>query len=185
MGVSVPRKEYECLMVERITLSMLPNERGHSYRYELAASWLEPRERVMDVACGIGYGAKIISDVVPVKYVGVDKIVPAQEFAGLGKFHAGVNLDEWVPDFKWDVSVCFETLEHVGNPQHLAAQVAKAKRLVIVSVPTRPTKHFNPYHLHDFTVDDVLELFDGHELLHLEDQPSELSHIFVFRGTNA
>jgi hypothetical protein len=109
--------------------------------------------------------------------------MPAPEFAGLGKFHAGVNLDEWVPDFGWDVSVCFETLEHLTNPQHLADQVAKAKRLVIVSVPTRPTKHFNHFHLHDFTVDDVLAMFEGSELLHLEDQPEELSHIFVFRGT--
>lgn len=169
-------------MVERITAGMVPSEHGHRYRYELAAGWLEPGERVLDVACGIGYGAKLMTDVTPVKYVGVDKIVPDQEFAGLGKFYAGVNLDEWVPDFEWDVSVCFETLEHVGNPEHLAKQVAKAKRLIIVSVPTRPTKHFNPYHLHDFTVDDVLDLFSGHEVLHLEDQPDELSHIFVFKG---
>ena len=167
-------------MFERITAEQIPDQPGHVYRYELAAGWLEPGERVLDVACGVGYGAKLMTDVVPVKYVGVDKIVPAQEFAGLGKFHAGVNLDEWLPKFEWDVSVCFETLEHVGNPQHLAAQVAKAKRLVIVSVPTRPTKHFNPYHLHDFTVDDVLSLFAGCKVLHLEDQPEELSHIFVF-----
>lgn len=171
-------------MVERITADMVSSEHGHRYRYGLAASWLEPGERVLDVACGIGYGAQIISDVVPVQYVGVDKVVPDRKFVTLGKFHSGVNLNVWVPDFGWDVSVCFETLEHVGNPQHLAAQVAKAKRLVIVSVPTRPTKHFNPYHLHDFTVEDVLALFDGHKLLHLEDQPEELSHIFVFGGAD-
>jgi 2-polyprenyl-3-methyl-5-hydroxy-6-metoxy-1,4-benzoquinol methylase len=167
-------------MFERITAEQVPDQPGHVYRYELAAGFVKPGERVLDVASGIGYGAKIISDAVPVKYVGVDKIVPAPEFAGLGKFHAGVNLDEWVPGFAWDVSVCFETLEHLENPQHLADQVAKAKRLVIVSVPTRPTKHFNKYHLHDFTVDDVLTMFAGCEVLHLEDQPEELSHIFVF-----
>ena len=172
-------------MFERISTEQVADQPGHVYRYELAASWLEPGERVLDVACGVGYGAKLISDIVPVKYVGVDKIVPAPEFARLGKFHAGVNLDEWVPGFAWDVSVCFETLEHLANPQHLADQVAKAKRLVIVSVPTRPTKHLNPFHLHDFTVDDVLTMFAGCELLHLEDQPEELSHIFVFRGTGA
>lgn len=185
MGVSVPRKEYECVMVERITAGMVPGSHGHRYRYGLAARWLEPGERVLDVACGIGYGAQIISDIVPVQYVGVDKVMPDREYVTLGKFRSGVNLDTWVPDFGWDVSVCFETLEHVGNPQHLATQVAKGKRLVIVSVPTRPTKHFNPYHLHDFTVDDVLALFAGHELLHVEDQPEELSHIFVFRGSGA
>ena len=170
-------------MFERITAEQVPDQPGHVYRYELAAGLMKPGERVLDVASGIGYGAKLMTDLVAVDYVGVDKITPAPEFAGLGKFHAGVNLDEWVPDFGWDVSVCFETLEHLTNPQHLADQVAKAKRLVIVSVPTRPTKHFNHFHLHDFTVDDVLEMFSGSELLHLEDQPEELSHIFVFRGT--
>jgi 2-polyprenyl-3-methyl-5-hydroxy-6-metoxy-1,4-benzoquinol methylase len=170
-------------MFERITAEQVPDQPGHVYRYELAAGLMKPGERVLDVASGIGYGAKLMTDLIAVDYVGVDKITPAPEFAGLGKFHAGVNLDEWVPDFGWDVSVCFETLEHLTNPQHLADQVAKAKRLVIVSVPTRPTKHFNHFHLHDFTVDDVLEMFSGSELLHLEDQPEELSHIFVFRGT--
>lgn len=172
-------------MFERITTEQVADQPGHVYRYELAASWLKPGERVLDVACGVGYGAKVLTDLVPVKYVGVDKIVPAPEFARLGKFHAGVNLDGWVPGFAWDVSVCFETLEHLANPQHLADQVAKAKRLMIVSVPTRPTKHLNPFHLHDFTVDDVLTMFAGCEVLHLEDQPEELSHIFVFRGTGA
>jgi 2-polyprenyl-3-methyl-5-hydroxy-6-metoxy-1,4-benzoquinol methylase len=171
-------------MFERITSEQIPDQRGHVYRYELAASFIKPGERVLDVASGIGYGAKLMTGLVALDYVGVDKITPEPEFAGLGKFHAGVNLDEWVPDFAWDVSVCFETLEHLANPQHLADQVAKAKRLVIVSVPTRPTKHSNPFHLHDFTVEDVLTMFAGSELLHLEDQPEELSHIFVFRGTD-
>ena len=80
-------------MFERISTEQVADQPGHVYRYELAASWLEPGERVLDVACGVGYGAKLISDIVPVKYVGVDKIVPAPEFARLGKFHAGVNLD--------------------------------------------------------------------------------------------
>jgi 2-polyprenyl-3-methyl-5-hydroxy-6-metoxy-1,4-benzoquinol methylase len=168
-------------MFERIQAEELETQAGHAYRYRLAAEWVEPGETVIDVACGVGYGAKILTEAKRMRYMGFDKIVPAQQFARFGKFHAGVDLNTWVPDFAWDVSVCFETLEHVEDPPHLADQVAKAKRLAIVSVPTRPTKHFNKFHLHDFTVDDVLGLFDGCEVLHLEDQPEELSHIFVFR----
>jgi len=169
-------------MFERITASQLPEQQGHIYRYELAARWIDPGERVLDVACGIGYGARVMADITHMKYVGVDKVTPAEDFAGLGEFHSGVDLNTWEPEFTWDVSVCFETLEHVENPQHLAQQIGKAQRLLIVSVPTRPTKHFNPYHLHDFTVDDILNMFADHELLHIEDQPEELSHIFVFGG---
>lgn len=172
-------------MVERITLGMLPAEHGHIERYRLASEWIEPGERVLDVASGIGYGASVMLESNDFEYFGADKIEPDNEFAHLGTFFSGVDLDSWEPDFEWDVTVCFETLEHVGNPKHLAKQVARAKRLLVVSVPTRPTKHFNPYHLHDFTVDDVLDLFAGHELLHLQDQPDELSHIFVFRSAHA
>jgi hypothetical protein len=43
----------------------------------------------------------------------------------------------------------------------------------------------NEYHLHDFTVDDVVAMFDKVELFYLEDQPEELSHIFVFRKPDA
>jgi 2-polyprenyl-3-methyl-5-hydroxy-6-metoxy-1,4-benzoquinol methylase len=172
-------------MVERIPAETWKNWPGHVYRYQLAADWIEPGETVIDVACGIGYGASVMKERKDFTYIGFDKVVPAQEFAQLGKFNAGVNLNTWTPDLEWDVSVCFETLEHVENPQHLASQVMRAKRLIIVSVPTRPTKHFNPYHLHDFTVDDVLEMFKDCELLHLEDQPEELSHIFIFRSNHA
>lgn len=167
-------------MVERIPIETWRDWPGHLYRYELAAELLQPGDMVLDVACGIGYGAAIMLDKQSIDYVGVDKVEPADEFAELGVFYSGIDLNKWKPDFEWDVSVCFETLEHVENPKHLAAQVALAKRRVIVSVPTRPTKHFNPYHLHDFTVDDIVSLFGGHELLHIEDQPEELSHIFVF-----
>jgi 2-polyprenyl-3-methyl-5-hydroxy-6-metoxy-1,4-benzoquinol methylase len=172
-------------MFERISPEQVEAEAGHVYRYELASEWLKRGDTVLDVACGVGYGAEILTRKTAISYVGVDKIEPATQFKQFGRFHSGVNLDGWVPDLRWDVSVCFETLEHLANPQHLANQVMRAKRLIFVSVPTRPTKHFNKFHLHDFTVDDVLEMFGGCELLHLEDQPEELSHIFVFGGTDA
>ena len=166
-------------MAERLDPDEVPKAAGHLYRYELAASYLKTAELVVDVASGIGYGAEIIARK-PVDYIGVDKIEPADQFANIGIFFSGVDLDEWEPDFYWDVSVSFETLEHVVNPERLAGILKRARRLIILSTPTRPTKHVNPFHLHDFTVDEVLAMFDDWDLVHLEDQPSELSHIFVW-----
>jgi 2-polyprenyl-3-methyl-5-hydroxy-6-metoxy-1,4-benzoquinol methylase len=168
--------------MERIPIEASRSHVGHVYRYELAAKLLQPNEVVLEVACGIGYGAKLIQERLDVNYVGVDKITPDLDFVNFGKWYSGIDLDYWSPTLDFDVSICFETLEHVNNPKRLASQVARAKRLVIISVPTRPTMHLNQFHLHDFTVNDVLSLFEGHELLHLEDQPEELSHIFVFKG---
>lgn len=168
--------------MERIPIEFWRSQVGHVYRYELAAKWLNPKERVLDVACGIGYGAQLISEQIDINYLGVDKIFPDPDFVELGEWRSGVDLDFWSPEQDFDVAICFETLEHVANPNHLAAEITRAKRLVIVSVPTRPTMHMNPFHLHDFTVEDVLAMFDGLELLHIEDQPEELSHIFVFKN---
>jgi SAM-dependent methyltransferase len=142
-------------------------------------------EVVLDVACGIGYGAKLINENVVVQYIGVDKVEPDPKFIDFGKFYSGVDLNTWSPDFAFDVAICVETLEHLANPKNLVANLSKAKRLIFVSVPTRPTMHMNPFHLHDFTVNDIIKIFAGHELMHIEDQPEELSHIFVFAGKSA
>lgn len=166
-------------MSERLSKDEASVAEGHLYRYRLAAGFLRPGDVVADIACGVGYGAAILKTK-DVEYVGVDKIEPDDEFRKLGTFVSHVNLNRWEPDFEWDVSVSFETLEHVENPVELARILKMASRMVILSTPTRPTKHFNPFHLHDFTVDSVLELFDGWSLVHIEDQPEELSHIFIW-----
>lgn len=167
-------------MIERIGIDDWQAQRGHVYRYQLAAKYLLPGERVLDAACGIGYGAKILTDLVDIEYTGLDKIEPAEDFRGLGQFHADIDLSNFAPRFSWDVSISFETLEHVEDPAILVRLLKQARRLIILSTPTRPTKHFNPYHLHDFTPDQVLGYFGDWDLLHIEDQPEELSHIFIW-----
>lgn len=164
-------------MAERLDPAEVSTAYGHLYRYDLAVGFLQPGETILDIASGVGYG---VSRLPGVEYVGVDKIPPADEYASLGTFISGVDIDRWEPDFAWDVSVSFETLEHVADPIRLAGILKRASRLIVLSTPTRPTKHVNPYHLHDFTVDQVLAMFEDWELIHLEDQPSELSHIFVW-----
>ena len=167
-------------MLERLDLEDLSGSEGHMYRYRLALDLLQKGDRVADIASGIGYGSEILA-VSGIEYVGVDKVEPANEFANNGLFISGVDLDHWEPDFEWDVSISFETLEHVADPAKLAQTLKRASRLIVLSTPTRPTMYMNPYHLHDFTVEDVLAYFDDWELVHIEDQPSELSHIFVWK----
>ena len=164
---------------ERITPDQVDAQAGHVYRYQLAIDWLDNAKSVVDIACGVGYGAKIMARP-DLDYVGVDKIEPDAKYKKYGRWVSGVDLNTYKLDSKFDVAVCFETLEHLKFPQHLADELMANSRIILVSVPTRPTKHFNAYHLHDFTVNDVLSLFSGCKVLHLEDQPEELSHIFVF-----
>ena len=77
------------------------------------------------------------------------------------------------------MAVSFETLEHLADYRHMVSWLKRAKCFVILSVPTVPTKHMNEFHLHDFTVDDIVALFDDAAHIDITPQPDELSHIFV------
>jgi hypothetical protein len=164
---------------ERIPSSEWQQQRGHVYRYELAANLIHDGEIVIDAACGIGYGSSVLTAGKNIQYFGVDRADAIDpQFLPHGWF-AARDLNTWVPDFAFDVAVCFETLEHLADPAHMVAWLKRAARLVIVSVPTVPTKHMNEFHLHDFTVDEIVAMFDGAANIEITPQPDELSHIFV------
>lgn len=162
--------------MERIPAEGWDEHQGHVARYAYAGSRTLPGEAVNDIACGSGYGSLAFSHAV---YNGYDKPgVPSPGFPG--EFHAA-DLDDpqWAPDTA-DVTVCFETLEHVKDPARLAQVIAATTtRVVFVSVPVVPTKHMNPHHLHDFTEDDVPPMFPGFTVAHEWAQPEELSHVWM------
>lgn len=154
---------------------------GHVDRYVMAAGLCRPGDRVLDAACGVGYGAEVMSNCREIVYVGADRPdVPDARFAHLGSFLA-VDLDEWIPPAVFDVGVCFETLEHLRDPARFARLLSDAcERSLIVSAPTVPTAAGNPHHLHDFTLDSLLALFADRPVVEVVPQPAELSHIVVF-----
>ena len=147
---------------------------GHCRRYAYAASRTHPGERVNDIACGIGYGSTFFD--LDVRYVGYDRPgIPTFDGTFIG---CDLNDPTWVPA-DCDVTVCFETLEHVEDPAALAWKIdATTSRAVFVSVPTEPTKDRNPFHLHDFTVDDIPALFPAFTVVDLWAQPEECSHVW-------
>lgn len=146
-------------------------------RYEYARLHIGEAEVVNDIACGVGYGSAILD--IGDRYTGYDRPgVPSPSFPG--RF-VGCDFNDplWLPD-EADVSVCFETLEHVEQPERLAEVLSRtSRRAIVVSVPTVPTKHANPHHLHDFAVDDIPPLFEGFTVSEVWEQPDELSHVWL------
>lgn len=166
-------------MWERIPVENWQKQAGHVDRYRMAAGLLREGDVVLDVACGIGYGAAVLNPDGRVQYVGVDRDgVIEPQFERFGTFETH-DLDEWTPQFGFDVAVCFETLEHLRDPWRFVEVLKLARRSVMISVPTVPTKHFNPYHLHDFTVQQIIDAVADYGDLTITPQPSELSHIFT------
>lgn len=162
--------------MERIPADSWRGHPGHVARYLYAARHIHAGETVNDIACGSGYGALLL---LQGPYRGYDRPgIPDPQFPG--SFHAA-DLDDpaWTPSTA-DVTVCFETLEHVKDPALLAAVIAEtSRRAIVVSVPVVPTAHLNPHHLHDFTAADIPPLFPDFHVADEWPQPEELSHVWL------
>ncbi|WP_184728963.1 glycosyltransferase [Saccharopolyspora phatthalungensis] len=147
----------------------------HYHRYALAARFVRGK-RVLDLACGEGYGAALLA-AEGAEVVGVDidpaTVEHAQHNYGSRdvSFHIGSIIDaELLADAKpFDVIVCFEAIEHVED--HDAVLRLVKSRLVqgglfLSSTPdTAVYSHEhgndNPYHVKELTAKQYETLLEG------------------------
>jgi len=146
--------------------------RLHLERYEFAARQAAGT-RVLDVACGVGYGSRYLSERLPgAEVTGVDLSPAAIEYAGRrygGERTRFVCAD--VFGFEdaagFDTIVTLETIEHLPDPARFIARLVTMLRpggVLVGSAPTTPSVDANPHHLHDFTEASFRALFAGHGL---------------------
>lgn len=157
----------------------------HLSRYAFAAR-LARHKRVLDIACGSGYGSAELSAVAR-SVVGVDLAEDAVSLACRSysrpnlSFHMASAEALPFPDASFDLVVAFEVIEHLPNWHTL---LEEARRLLapggqfIVSTPnrlyyeeTRREAGPNPYHVHEFDFDEfrsILEAYFPHVALFLQ-----------------
>lgn len=153
---------------------------GHHLRYRLAAGYHQPGWRVLDAACGSGYGARYFD---PLDYLGVDQVSIERSNAWVA------DLNVWQIPVTVDMTVSFETIEHLDDPHHFVAEICRATRhLIIASVPVVPTVGVNPYHKVDFEPGELPTWPEweryGWQLKATLGQPDELSEIYVWKATS-
>ena len=123
--------------------------RDHTARYEWAAQRIPAGATVLDAACGVGYGCFILARHGLLRVTGVDRSPEALAYArqhyhdaesrqGPIEYRQG-DLSTpavWLePARHFNVLVCFETIEHLRDPESfLNAMRGHADRL-LVSVP--------------------------------------------------
>lgn len=176
--------------MERITATepVGPARYGHEFRYRLAAGFIGPDDFVIDVACGTGYGHKILDRLnAGSLYLGIDQI----DLAGTeldGSWYAQADLEKpWgdlsEAELEFDCFLGFETIEHLANYDHYVRLAQEANKWILVSTPVVPTVGANPYHVHDFKPGDLREIFENENWEHYQtvQQPSELSEITILR----
>ena len=152
---------------------------SHLHRYELAGTLCEGR-RVLDLACGIGYGADVIARRGAASVVGVDVDEGAIEeaartFAREGvRFETGDAIDALrrLDPEEVDVVVAFEALEHLERLDEalivLRDHAAAGVKLVLSVPNSRAFREENEFHLTEFGYDEMRDTFgsfDGAEVL--------------------
>jgi ubiquinone/menaquinone biosynthesis C-methylase UbiE len=117
----------------------------HWHRYHFAARWCEGR-RVLDVACGEGYGTALLArhaSHVTGADISPEAIAHAQRSYALltnADFVAAPCTSLPLPDGSVDVAVTFETIEHIREQAEFLNELARVlapEGLLILSCPNK------------------------------------------------
>ena len=115
--------------------------RDHVARYEFVAARLPKGSRVLDLACGIGYGSQLLAKAGH-RVIGVDASPEAIAYAEEYFSHPNVTYEcaaaedlhaDGIGTF--DAVVSFETLEHLANPGDMLMHWALYAKTLYASVP--------------------------------------------------
>lgn len=127
--------------------------RDHVARYEFACSILGSGKRIIDLACGVGYGAAMLADNGN-HVIAVDRDMEAIEYGATHYARNAVTFmcadAENIRDFEGarDAAVCFETIEHLADPLPMLEALRDAAPLLIASVPNETVFPFKNYRFH-------------------------------------
>lgn len=142
--------------------------RRHIERYALVRQYIFGR--VLDAACGVGYGSYLLAknpDVISMHGVDCDQesVSFAEQNFKSEKISFECNKIENVTG-DYDVLVSLETIEHLEEPQILADMAVRCNiKEVLVSYPTKKTTHYNKYHLWDLDAADLKYIFSQYECI--------------------
>jgi ubiquinone/menaquinone biosynthesis C-methylase UbiE len=145
---------------------MIPETSGgmtfweHVHRYAFACRFVAGK-RVLDIACGEGYGSSALQKAGASQVIGVDISDSVCSHARM-KYgvdaRAGTAERIPLPDKSVDVVVSFETIEHVRNPGSFldeSVRVLSPQGMLIISTPNKEIYDVgtpaNPHHCSELT----------------------------------
>lgn len=146
----------------------------HWHRYAFALAQVRGK-RVLDAACGEGYGSNLLADAAAA-VVGVDISVEAVEHARARyaqknnlSFELGDAARLAFADSSFDVVVSFETLEHLAAQEALIAGFARVltqEGILLVSTPDKHTYNEiagfrNEFHVRELQREELVALLQA------------------------
>ena len=145
----------------------------HRARY-LFAQRFSSGKRVLDAACGSGYGSALLAENAPVVF-GVDIEREAVEYARLHyrspKLHFAQSdcLALPCPAAHFDLVVAFEIIEHLQDPAAFLRELRRVLHpagILLLSTPNRlyytdDRGEVNPFHVREFSFPEFQEVLKG------------------------
>jgi cyclopropane fatty-acyl-phospholipid synthase-like methyltransferase len=143
-------------------------------RYEFAVQYLQALQPqlVLDAACGVGYGTKLLAESLGTKVLGIDRSEESLAIAGAQFSYPNVtflrddchSLAQAQAFGPFDAVVSFETLEHLPKPHDFLKAVHSVLRtdgIFVVSTPNGLVTQGNgswEYHEKEYTSKELLDL---------------------------
>ncbi len=141
----------------------------HFQRYSFVQKYIKSTDKVLDIACGVGYGTALMAQKAAFA-VGVDINKPSINFANnifqkdnLKYICSDANTFEWQE--KFDKVISFETIEHIEEDELFLSKLKdcmKDEGTLICSVPNETIFPFNPkitpFHIKHYTVESLNQL---------------------------
>jgi len=139
----------------------------HLERYRFAQKLLSPGMKVLDIACGTGYGSAMLHQK-GCEVIGADLdralIKEAKNKWRNNHFQTADVLDLPFDNDQFDALVSFETIEHVVDGDRFLLEMSRVLKpggLFICSTPNITYTAHPEYHLKEYRPDDFFRLVEG------------------------
>lgn len=146
----------------------------HLHRYAIALDLVQ-NKKVLDIACGEGYGANLLSGKAT-HVTGIDKDDTVIKQASIRykkdnlHFITGNAEDINLPAGEYDIVTSFETIEHVADQFKMIAELKRMLKgggLLIISTPNKKmysdeTGRHNPHHVNELYEEEFTGLLKQH-----------------------
>ena len=137
----------------------------HVARYRWAAGLIPEGAWVCDVACGVGYGTRMLADACgPCDGFDISGEAIAyarQHYQSDRTSFAEADLRSLTLHHRYDVAVCFETVEHLEDPRPMLRELRRQCGRLLVSVPNEaafPYGRGYKFHFRHYTKADLSAL---------------------------
>lgn len=152
----------------QIAPTLIGIRKDHKARYEFASNLIDSQAKVLDAACGVGYGSFILNLQSNADVLGVD--ISHEAIAYAKKNYGTENVRFEQSDLKslqfehgiFDCIVSFETYEHIDFTEEFiksCSDLLKANGQLILSTPNEKYLPFNAekfrFHLKHYTFEDI------------------------------